>query len=341
MEEETCPMVSVLVAARNEAANIRACLDALENQDYPKDRLELWIGDDQSEDETAAIIRAYTSEYPNIHLLTVENCLKHQRGKSNVLAHLAHKACGDILFITDADMTVVPSWISTMLTYFSPEVGVITGVTAVKGKSLFAKLQNAEWLFYTGHGHYNAQKGKPVTAMGNNMAVRTSAYWLTGGYENISFSITEDYELFREIRKKGFQFKSVFENSALGLTNPLPSFGALIKQRRRWFSGAFQLPKSFVVGLVLLWAFLPIILLIGIFFGWRVAGIFFLIKWMLDAGFLVKVYHDLGLLADAGVWLYTPYAMICNSIFLILQLIPGPVEWKGRTYAQPYSSNAN
>src|SRR5579872_3051029 len=231
MQTDNIPLISILVAARNEEANIGACLDALLKQDYPKEKIEIWVGDDQSEDNTGSIARAYTERYNYVHLLSVETQLKHQRGKSNVLAQLAHQAKGDFLFVTDADMTVVPAWISCMMNYFSPEVGIITGVTAVKGKRLFDKLQNAEWLFYTGHGHFNAQRGKPVTAMGNNMAVRTSAYWQTGGYENIPFSVTEDYELFREISKKGFKFKTVFEKNALGFTHPLPTFDALIDRK--------------------------------------------------------------------------------------------------------------
>ncbi len=176
MQTDSLPMISILVAARNEEPNIAACLDALFNQDYPKDRFEIWVGDDQSEDDTAAIVQSYTSKYPNVHLLSIETQLKHQRGKSNVLAQLAQQAKGEYFFITDADTTVVPEWLNCMMGYFSPEIGVITGVTAIKGTSLFARLQKAEWLFYTAQGHLYAQKGKPVTAMGNNMAVRASVY---------------------------------------------------------------------------------------------------------------------------------------------------------------------
>jgi len=334
MEANKFPTISVLVAARDEEASIAACLDALLAQDYPKEKLEIWVGDDQSEDKTASIIHTYAQLYPNIHLLSIENCLKHQKGKSNVLAQLAHKASGDFLFITDADMTVAPTWISVMLDYFLPGTGIITGVTAVKGKSLFAKLQNAEWLFYTGHGHFNAKKGNPVTAMGNNMAVCTSAYWQTGGYENIPFSVTEDFELFKEILKRGFKFQTVFEAGALGYTNPAPSFGMLIKQRRRWFTGAMQLPKRFVIGLTLLCAFLPILFIICCFGGWQIAVLLFCAKWILDTGFLVKFYRDLDLKIDEGVWLYSPWSMVCNMILLVLQLIPGPVEWKGRKYTR-------
>ena len=336
MQTEKFPVISVLVAARNEAANIGDCLDALLNQDYPKDKFEIWVGDDLSEDKTSAIVQSYATQHTNIHLLSIETQLKHQRCKSNVLAQLAHKAEGEFFFITDADTTVVPEWLSSMMGYFSPETGVITGVTAIKGKSLFAQLQNAEWLFYTAQGHFYAQKGKPVTAMGNNMAVKASVYWQTGGYENIPFSVTEDYELFRQIMQRGFQFRTVLEPHGLAFTHPLPTFGALIKQRRRWFTGALQLPKPFVAGLLFLWASLPVAILIGFLISWRVAGVLVLLKWLLDLGMLFKTYRDIDLKTDAGVWLYTPFSLVANTIFLFLQFIPGPVEWKGRKYEETY-----
>ncbi len=336
MQTDNLPIISILVAARNEEVNIGDCLDALLKQNYPKDKFEIWVGDDQSEDSTAAIVRSYTSQCSNIHLLSIETQLRHQRGKSNVLAQLAHKARGEFFFITDADTTVVPEWLNCMLTYFSPGVGIITGVTAISGKRLFDKLQNAEWLFYTGQGHFYAQKGKPVTAMGNNMAVRADIYWQTGGYENIPFSVTEDYELFRQIMQRGFQFRTVLEPNGLAYTQPLPTFGALIKQRRRWFTGAMQLPKPFVAGLLFLWASLLIALLVGFLTNWYIAGTMFLLKYLLDLGMLLKTYRDLKLKPNAGVWLYTPWSLVANTIFLLLQFIPGPVEWKGRKYEQAY-----
>jgi len=334
------PFVSILIAARNEEANISACLTALVEQDYPLHKMEIWVGNDGSEDGTAAIIASFERDYQNIHSLQIEKPLKHLRGKANVLAQLARKATGKYFFITDADMLVEPTWVSAMLTCFTNNVGVITGVTAVEGKSLFARLQNAEWLFYTAHGHYNAQSGRPVTAMGNNMAVTAEAYFKTGGYENIPFSVTEDYELFRTILKTGFTFKTAFEHNVLGYTKPHASFKLLFHQRKRWFTGAFQLPMAFVIGLVALWAFLPVLLAIGYFLGWEIAAGIFLLKWIADIYLLVKSYKQLQLPIDIGVWIYTPVSAVSNTIFLCYQFLPAPVQWKGRTYTKTYEKEA-
>src|SRR5690554_3304075 len=56
IDERELPRISVLIPARNEEANLSACLASLEGLDYPPERIEFVIGDDQSRDNTAEII---------------------------------------------------------------------------------------------------------------------------------------------------------------------------------------------------------------------------------------------------------------------------------------------
>src|SRR5690348_2016819 len=51
------PGVAVVVPARDEAATIGPCLDALTAQAYPHDRLSITVVNDGSRDATAAIVR--------------------------------------------------------------------------------------------------------------------------------------------------------------------------------------------------------------------------------------------------------------------------------------------
>ncbi|MEL6616557.1 MAG: glycosyltransferase, partial [Bacteroidota bacterium] len=50
--------VSVIVAARNEEASIGACVDAILANDYPQERFEVIVADDDSSDRTADVVRA-------------------------------------------------------------------------------------------------------------------------------------------------------------------------------------------------------------------------------------------------------------------------------------------
>ena len=46
--ESSFPLVSIVIPCRNEAAWIAACLDSLDRNDYPQDRLEVFIVDGMS-----------------------------------------------------------------------------------------------------------------------------------------------------------------------------------------------------------------------------------------------------------------------------------------------------
>src|SRR4051812_36465490 len=60
----SCPSVLVVVPARNEEANIEACVRSLMGQDYPA--LQLRVIDDHSTDRTASIVRALAATDPRL-----------------------------------------------------------------------------------------------------------------------------------------------------------------------------------------------------------------------------------------------------------------------------------
>lgn len=86
------PRVSILVAARNEAAAIERCLHSLAQLNYPAELLEILIGDDASTDDTVAVVRRFIAGKPQFRLLPVRDRLGTARGKSNALAHLCRAA---------------------------------------------------------------------------------------------------------------------------------------------------------------------------------------------------------------------------------------------------------
>lgn len=66
------PFVSVVIAARNEAPSVGACLESLAGQSYPEDRYEVILADDQSEDETPRIAEEMAAKYGNIQYFTIK-----------------------------------------------------------------------------------------------------------------------------------------------------------------------------------------------------------------------------------------------------------------------------
>jgi succinoglycan biosynthesis protein ExoA len=67
------PMVSIIMAIRNEAEFIEACLNAIVNQDYPKKCLEIIIADGMSEDATRKIIHQIQNKFSKDRILLLDN----------------------------------------------------------------------------------------------------------------------------------------------------------------------------------------------------------------------------------------------------------------------------
>ena len=158
-EPSEWPRLSVVVAARNEEDAIGACLDALLAQDYPADRIEILVADDDSTDRTASIVRetmltanvratplpvlatpgaapSQTESAPGMGDGAVGDgaAAPHERVRLVRVPHdparlRAHKkraietavaqARGEIILTTDADCLAPPAWARTLAAPFA------------------------------------------------------------------------------------------------------------------------------------------------------------------------------------------------------------------------------
>lgn len=119
--DEELPYISILVSAYNEehciGQKIQNCL-ALE---YPREKLEIWIGSDGSTDRTDEIVSAFRDE--RVHLLRRE-----RGGKAAMLNELARRARGEILVFSDANTELEKGALRAIVRPFSdPEVGLVSG----------------------------------------------------------------------------------------------------------------------------------------------------------------------------------------------------------------------
>ena len=103
------PMVSVIVPARNEEFVIRRTVLSLLEQDYPADRYEIIVVNDNSSDGTGDVLKSVQEEFPDraIHVITTDGT-NGGRGKSNVLNMALKEALGSVISVYDADNTPEP-----------------------------------------------------------------------------------------------------------------------------------------------------------------------------------------------------------------------------------------
>lgn len=105
---EHFPLVSILIATYNEKYVIQRSLDALKNIDYPREKIQLIIADD-STDETQAIIDEKCEELRCLGLdISVSRRPSRTNFKSGALNQVSNLLRGDYVFLLDSD-SVVPS----------------------------------------------------------------------------------------------------------------------------------------------------------------------------------------------------------------------------------------
>ncbi|TAE18789.1 MAG: glycosyltransferase [Bacteroidetes bacterium] len=295
--------VSILIAVRNEEENIQRCLQALAEFAYPHACLQILIGNDDSTDNTRALITDFIADKPHFTLCDITEKVGKQAGKANVLTQLASQATGDFWLITDADVAVSPTWVQAL--------------EWSQALTIFASF---------------SRLGIAITAQGNNMAMKREAYQATGGYEALPFSVTEDFQLFWAIIKKGYTFRNVASAKGIVHSLPTPTWNSLFKQRRRWLEGALELGflwQIFLWGRALLF---PLLLVAYFFLPTVVLGA---IALMWTGNFLTIAYalRRVGKLRYLG---YFPFFVFYHEVMLLgtiwYFIRHRRVQWKGREF---------
>ena len=267
--ENTYPFVSVIVAARNEENNIGACIESLLKLDYPREKLEVIIMNDRSTDRTGEITKSYLSQNPKLVYIEAVETEGRLKGKTRALTQAVKKSKGEIIFTTDADCTVKPSWVREAVKYYDDNTGVVNSYTIIEPKNIYWGFQAYDWLYLltiaSGADGINNQ----LSCVGNNMSYRRQAYDEVGGYENIKFSVTEDFMLLKTIRDKTkWKVKYPLNENIVNYTLPCATGKELYRQKKRWGRGGLDIRiTGFLVGLIG-WSSAVVML-----FGWLFAGL--------------------------------------------------------------------
>lgn len=122
------PMVTITVPVYNAAASIRTTLERLLELDYPRDRLQLLVLSDASNDGTDDVVREL--EGRGIELVRAPE----RRGKTAAENAAVAVARGDIIVNIDATVAVPPNSLKHLIRVFDdPTIGVASGRDASVG----------------------------------------------------------------------------------------------------------------------------------------------------------------------------------------------------------------
>jgi chlorobactene glucosyltransferase len=207
---EAAPYVTIVVPARDEAANIGRCVQSLLAQDYPVYRLAIIVVDDHSADDTAAIVRTLAATNPRLSLLSSPPLPPRWTGKSHacwVGARAAAPASEWLCFI-DADVWGERELLSSaMHAAKERDLDLLSLAPRQELKSFAERLILPCGLillsFTQDLREVQAQSGSGVTATGQFMLIRRDAYEALGGHAAVSGAICEDLEIARHLKQFG------------------------------------------------------------------------------------------------------------------------------------------
>lgn len=232
-----CPYVSLLVAAKNEEAVIGNLVRMLCSQDYPDERYEVWVIDDNSTDETPVLLKDLVQEYDQLKVL--RRSAEATGGKSGALNQVLPLTEGEILAVFDADAQVSKDMLRRVLPLFErEEVGAVQVRKAIANANtnFWTQGQVAEMAEDTYVQQQRVTLGGIGELRGNGQFVRRIALERCDGWNEET--ITDDLDLTLRLHLDRWDIE-VMGASAVeeeGVTSVL----SLWHQRNRWAEGGYQ-----------------------------------------------------------------------------------------------------
>ena len=329
---------SILIPARNEAENISACLQSIQQLNYPAHLFEVIVVDDFSEDATVSII----NQSAGVKLIQLKETLNEKINsyKKKAIEVGVEQATGDYIVTTDADCTVSKNWLLNFafIVQQQPTVFVAAPVAMKEESSAIKLFQSLDFLTLQGITAAAVGAGFHSMCNGANLCYSKAAFHQVDGFKNVDHIASGDdmllmHKLYKQFPTQVQYCKAV---DSIVLTNPVKTVGEFFRQRIRWASKADQYDDKRIF-----WVLLLVYLLNVFFVVLFVAAFFNNSLWMLLAGSLFfKIVVELIFLLPVATFfqkekllLWFPLAQPFHIVYTVIAGWLGKFgsyEWKGR-----------
>lgn len=202
------PAVSILVAARDEAWGVEACVRSLLALDYPG--LEIIAVDDRSTDATGAILERLAAQDPRLRVMQVTELPPGWLGKNHAQWLGAGQARGELLLFTDADIEFSPAALRDAVSILEAEaldhlaLGpalTLPGIRLAASVAYFAR----QFAVLLRPWRARDPKSGGHIGIGAFNLVRAQAYRAAGGHERIALRPDDDVRLGKLLKDAGFR----------------------------------------------------------------------------------------------------------------------------------------
>ena len=250
------PLVSILIPARNEEDTIAGLLNSIGQQSYSN--YELFVLDDQSDDNTAYVVEKLALKNPKITLLRGKPLPEGWVGKNWACFQLAQHARGEIVLFLDADVRLSVNALNAALYHMQKNNVVMISCFPTQkidslGEWIVVPLMN--WLvlsFLPLRAVTRFHHQSLTAANGQFILCNKQPYNEIGGHSAVFDQVVEDMEIARRLKKGKYRIMTVLGNDAInccmyqGLVESIKGFS------KNFYLGFNVSPPLFLAILLLL-----------------------------------------------------------------------------------------
>jgi len=322
------PEVSVIIPARNEEANLGACLESLVSQAGVE--FEIIVVNDHSTDRTGEI----AVSFPGVRVIEAGALPQGWTGKNNAVACGAREARGRWLLFTDADTVHLPGsqaralseareHKAEMLSY-SPEQIAVTFWEMAILPVVFAELARQ---------FPPAKVSDPASpiaaANGQFILIRRETYDAVGGHAAVAGDILEDVALARRVKASGRKIRFRYAADAVR-TRMYRNFAQLREGWTKNLALLFPRPGWLAVKTLLLWALFSVAFVMDN----RWDPVPYIVVWSIWFVWLFERLRKANFPTSNTAWaVFFGMPLFSYLLFRSKRMhSKGTVAWKGRTY---------
>jgi glycosyltransferase involved in cell wall biosynthesis len=322
---------SIIIPARNEEANISACINSVINTDYAKDKIEIILVNDHSDDHTLEIVKLFSDKILILDSPSI--------GKKKAIELGVITARYNHIITLDGDCIVKKDWIKSWSIHIqNHKPKISTGIVQIiDSNSFLSNYESLDIMNLMAVTNYGIKHDKFYIGNGANLYFQKDFYLASN--KNEEYASGDDVFLLQQAKalNEKITFNSQINSSVF--TWSQSSLKNLLWQRKRWATKTKGYANSYLLLIQILVFMVNFsILLLGIStvvikskMLFMLSAIFFTLKATIDFIYLSKLARLLNL--NAINWYYISSSFLNIFIYLFMSfyvLVEGKYYWKGR-----------
>ncbi len=249
------PLISVFIAAKDEAEVIEPCVRTMLDQDYPN--LELTVCNDRSEDDTAAIVGRIAETDSRVRLINIEHLPDGWCGKNNAMQTAIAATDSEWLCMIDADCRQTSRrTLSTAMQYamdVEADLLSVLPIFEMRGfwENVIQPVCGGVMMIWFNPDKVNSPTKPNAYANGAFMLIKRSAYQAAGTHEAVKDQVNEDMHMAARVKQAGLSLR-VVRNRGLYTVRMYTSLRQIVRGWARIFYGTFGTLKRMSISLLVL-----------------------------------------------------------------------------------------